>query len=276
VGDPASDSLAANLRQLVELDRGFGVGFVHRSATPAVSAPPPAAAPTGPRPATAIVAYAKPTRPAPVPSAPTAMPTPPPAPPLATGLPAADLAAVATEVKTCERCGLCAKRTNTVPGEGDPAARLVFVGEGPGADEDAQGRPFVGRAGELLTAMIGAMGFARGEVFICNVVKCRPPDNRLPERDEIAACLPYLHRQLLAIRPTVICTLGNTPLRALMEDEKLGITKLRGQRLDWRGIPLVPTFHPAYLLRNPPAKKPCWEDLKVVLSVMGREAPKKG
>ena len=271
--DPAADSLAANLRQLVELDRSFGVGFVHRSPVPAISSAAAPAPVAGPRPATAIVAYAKPARPAPAPSA--TMPTPPPVPAPASGLPAADLAAVAAEAKTCERCGLCAKRLNAVPGEGDPGARLVFVGEGPGADEDAQGRPFIGRAGDLLTAMIGAMGFARSEVFICNVVKCRPPDNRLPERDEIAACLPYLHRQLLAIRPTVICTLGNTPLRALMEDEKLGITKLRGQRLEWRGIPLVPTFHPAYLLRNPPAKKPCWEDLKVVLAVMGREVPQK-
>ena len=254
--DPGS--LAANLRQLLELDRGFGVAFVHR----ATQAPIPPPAPT-----------ARPADVKPAPSAP--MPTPPPT-ASTTGLPAADLAAVTAEVSTCRRCGLCATRTNTVPGEGDPAARLVFVGEGPGADEDAQGRPFVGRAGELLTAMIGAMGFARSEVYICNVVKCRPPDNRLPERDEVAACLPYLHRQLLAIRPTVICTLGNTPLRALMGDEKLGITKLRGQRLDWRGIPLIPTFHPAYLLRNPPAKKPCWEDLKTVLAVMGREPPKKG
>jgi DNA polymerase len=191
-------------------------------------------------------------------------------------LPAAELAAVAAQVAACRACGLCQTRTTTVPGEGNPGAELVFVGEGPGADEDAQGRPFVGKAGELLTAMIQAMGFSREEVYIANVVKCRPPGNRTPEPGEVAACLPYLDRQLLAIRPKIIVALGNTPLRALTGDDKLGITAHRGKMLAWRGIPLLPTFHPAYLLRNPPAKKPCWEDLKAVVQFLGRELPKRG
>ena len=185
----------------------------------------------------------------------------------------ADLAALNAAVAGCKACRLCETRTKTVPGEGSPTPELVFVGEGPGADEDAQGRPFVGRAGELLTAMITAMGFSRESVYICNVVKCRPPGNRLPETDEVAACAGYLVRQLELLKPKVICSLGNTPLRALTANDKLGITSMRGQVLDWRGTPLVPTFHPAYLLRNPPAKKPCWEDLKVVLKVLGREPP---
>ncbi len=188
-------------------------------------------------------------------------------------LPAAGLGAIAARIATCQACGLCKTRTNTVPGEGRPSAELLFVGEGPGADEDAQGRPFVGRAGELLTRMIEAMGFARSEVFIANIVKCRPPDNRLPEPAEVAACLPFLHEQIATLKPKVICTLGNTPLRALLNDDKLGITRMRGTRQNYRGIPLIPTFHPAYLLRNPPAKKPCWEDLQVVLSVLGRTPP---
>ena len=191
-------------------------------------------------------------------------------------LPAAELAAIAAQVAACRACGLCQTRTTTVPGEGNPAAELVFVGEGPGADEDAQGRPFVGKAGELLTAMIQAMGFRREDVYIANVVKCRPPGNRTPEPGEVAACLPYLDRQLLAIRPKIIVALGNTPLRALTGDDKLGITAQRGKMLAWRNIPLLPTFHPAYLLRNPPAKKPCWEDLKEVVKFLGRELPKRG
>jgi DNA polymerase len=283
VADDDRRTLLDDLRQLIELDRGLGVEFLARPAAAAAPLParpaPVAVVPAeAPRPATALVSYAtlppaRPTSPSPPSSALAPMTQPPPPVSAPTGMAASDIAAIATEVAQCRACGLCATRTNTVPGEGNPATELVFVGEGPGADEDAQGRPFVGRAGELLTAMIVAMGFPRDQVFICNVVKCRPPGNRLPAPDEIAACQGFLHRQLLAIRPKVICTLGNTPLRALMGDDKLGITKLRGQRLDWRGIPLIPTFHPAYLLRNPPAKKPCWEDLKVVLGVLGRTPP---
>ncbi len=262
MGDAPEGGLAWNLRQLVELDQGFGVAFVARGGVGVPTEAAPVA--TAPRPATAIVAYATPR---PVTSvAPAAT---------ATGLPATDLAAVAAEAATCRACGLCSKRKQAVPGEGDPAARLVFVGEGPGADEDALGRPFVGAAGQLLDAMIKGMGLVREHVYICNAIKCRPPGNRTPEPAEVAACLPFLLRQLRAIRPTVICTLGNTPLRALLKDQTLGITRLRGTRQEWEGIPLIPTFHPAYLLRNPDAKKPCWEDLKQVLAVLGREPPKR-
>ncbi len=134
----------------------------------------------------------------------------------------------------------------------------MFVGEGPGADEDASGRPFVGAAGQLLDKMIGAMGLAREQVFICNVVKCRPPGNRAPEPEEMAACLPFLEAQLGVLRPKVICLLGATPLKTLLGLS--GITRLHGQRQEWRGIPVIPSFHPAYLLRNPEAKKPAWED----------------
>ncbi|MBA3708548.1 MAG: uracil-DNA glycosylase, partial [Planctomycetes bacterium] len=163
--------------------------------------------------------------------------------------------------------------TTTVPGEGNPQPELMFIGEGPGAEEDLQGRPFVGPAGQLLDRMISAMGFSRAEVFIANVVKCRPPANRTPLPEEIAACLAYLHRQIQAAHPRIICTLGNVPLRALFGAEQPGITKVRGQRLTWNGITVIPTFHPSYLLRNASAKKPCWEDLLVVLSALGRQPP---
>ena len=258
--------LLTNLRQLLELDRGLGMEWLGKggltAATPgkteALAAPLSVPVPV-PTPISA-----------PVPVVVTALPPQPAASPL---LPASDLATIAAEIARCTACGLCSTRIKTVPGEGHATAEIVFVGEGPGADEDAQGRPFVGKAGELLTRMIEAMGFPRSDVYICNVVKCRPPGNRTPEPAEVAACLGYLHRQLAAIKPKVICTLGNTPLRALMGDDTLGITRLRGQRLDYRGIPLIPTFHPAYLLRNPPAKKPCWDDLKTVLGVLGRTPP---
>jgi DNA polymerase len=190
-----------------------------------------------------------------------------------TGLAASDLAAIAAQIAACTRCKLCPTRTRTVPGEGNPSPDLLFVGEGPGADEDAQGRPFVGPAGQLLTKMIAAMGLRRDEVFIANIVKCRPPDNRAPEPDEVAACMPFLEAQVQALKPKVICALGNTPLRALMGDDKLGITRMRGKRLAWKGFVLIPTFHPSYLLRNPTAKKPCWEDLLTVLKELGRTPP---
>lgn len=260
--------LLNNLRQLVELDRGFGVEFVGR---PPSSAAPPAA----PR------AVAPPPRAA-APPAPAARQAAPPAAatgarpdlPVPTGLAAADLDAVAAAIAQCRACGLCAGRTRTVPGEGAPAPELVFVGEGPGADEDASGRPFVGAAGQLLDKMIAAMGFARGDVFIANVVKCRPPGNRAPEPDEMAACMPYLEAQLAILRPKVICTLGATPLKALLGLS--GITRVHGQRHAWRGTPVIPTFHPAYLLRNAEAKKPAWADLQVVLEVLGRKPPARG
>ena len=166
----------------------------------------------------------------------------------------------------CKRCKLCSGRKNLVFGVGNPKARLVFVGEGPGAEEDNQGIPFVGAAGQLLTKMIAAMGYTRDEVYICNVVKCRPPGNRNPEPDEIQACQPFLEAQLSAIRPSVIIALGKFAAQTLLRTDT-PITRLRGQWREYVGIPLMPTFHPAYLLRNPAEKKPAWADLQ---AVMGR------
>ena len=168
----------------------------------------------------------------------------------------------------CTLCKLHKARTNIVFGVGDPHAELVFVGEGPGRDEDEQGEPFVGRAGRLLTQMIEAMGLRREDVYICNVVKCRPPENRLPEKDEIATCSPFLYRQLAAIRPKVICCLGACAAQTLLSTNQ-GISRFRGEWLDWRGSRLIATYHPAYLLRNPSAKGEVWKDLQKVMAVLG-------
>jgi DNA polymerase len=149
----------------------------------------------------------------------------------------------------------------------------MFIGEAPGADEDARGEPFVGRAGQLLTKIIEAMGMKRNEVYIANVLKCRPPENRTPLPDETLNCLPYLEKQIELIHPKVIVALGATALRALL-DIQIGITKMRGNWYNYRDIPIMPTFHPAYLLRNPPAKKAVWQDMKAVLAKLGREVPK--
>ncbi|HVP60870.1 MAG TPA: uracil-DNA glycosylase [Myxococcaceae bacterium] len=165
----------------------------------------------------------------------------------------------------CKRCKLCSGRRNLVFGVGNPKARLVFVGEGPGAEEDNQGIPFVGAAGQLLTKMIVAMGYSRDEVYICNVVKCRPPGNRNPEPDEIASCQPFLEAQLHAIRPSVIVALGKFAAQTLLRTDT-PITRLRGQWREYVGVPLMPTFHPAYLLRNPPEKKAAWADLQAVMA----------
>jgi len=165
----------------------------------------------------------------------------------------------------CKRCKLCSGRKNLVFGVGNPKARLVFVGEGPGAEEDNQGIPFVGAAGQLLTKMIAAMGYTRDEVYICNVVKCRPPGNRNPEPDEIEACQPFLEAQLHAIRPSVIIALGKFAAQTLLRTDR-PITRLRGQWREYVGIPLMPTFHPAYLLRNPAEKKSAWTDLQAVMA----------
>jgi uracil-DNA glycosylase len=165
----------------------------------------------------------------------------------------------------CKRCKLCSGRKNLVFGVGNPKARLVFVGEGPGAEEDVQGIPFVGVAGQLLTKMIAAMGYTRDEVYICNVVKCRPPGNRNPEPDEIESCQPFLEAQLNAIRPAVIITLGKFAAQTLLRTDT-PITRLRGQWREYVGVPLMPTFHPAYLLRSPGEKKAAWADLQAVMA----------
>jgi len=177
------------------------------------------------------------------------------------------IAPVRAEAMKCVKCKLCKTRKSVVFSDGSLGAELVFVGEGPGRDEDEQGVPFVGRAGELLTKIIEAMKMKREEVYICNVVKCRPPQNRPPEPDEIAACSGYLEAQILTIRPKVICALGKTAASALLETQA-PMGALRGKTLEWKGIPLVVTYHPAYLLRNPPAKKDVWEDMKRVLAIL--------
>ena len=168
----------------------------------------------------------------------------------------------------CMRCKLHKARTQIVFGVGNPKAQLVFVGEGPGRDEDIQGEPFVGRAGKLLTQMIEAMGLRRPDVYICNVVKCRPPENRLPENDEIATCSPFLLRQLAVIQPKVICCLGACSAQTLLQTNQ-GISRFRGEWFDFRGSKLIATYHPAYLLRNPNAKSEVWKDLQKVMAVLG-------
>jgi len=183
---------------------------------------------------------------------------------------------VALEVAACRACGLCQGRTNTVPGEGNPCAEILFIGEAPGFNEDQQGRPFIGAAGKLLTKIIEAMGFAREEVFIANVCKCRPPDNRKPLPAEMSACLPFLHRQIETLRPRVIVALGKTALEGLSSATvSQGITQLRGHWRDYNGIPVMPTFHPSYLLRMASKKRDVWEDMKTVLHHLGRKPPER-
>ena len=179
---------------------------------------------------------------------------------------------IRADIGDCKRCKLCQKRNNIVFGAGSSTAELVFVGEGPGHDEDIQGLPFVGRAGKLLTQMIEAMGLRREDVYICNVVKCRPPENRTPEPDEVETCSPFLFRQLDVIQPKVIVCLGAVAFQSLL-GAKQSISRLRGQWLEFRGMPLLATYHPAYLLRNPSAKGDVWEDLKKVMAHLGLKPP---
>ena len=179
------------------------------------------------------------------------------------------LTVVRDDLGDCQRCKLAPGRKNLVYGVGNPDAELVFVGEAPGADEDMQGEPFVGKAGQLLTKMIEAMGYRREDVYICNVLKCRPPGNRNPEPDEVASCEPFLKRQLAAIRPRMIVALGKFAAQCLLRDDT-PITRLRGGFRSYEGIPLMPTLHPAYLLRDPSKKKLAWEDLKAVNAALAR------
>ena len=178
---------------------------------------------------------------------------------------ASALRLIREDIGDCKRCGLCGHRTNIVFGVGDPAARLMFVGEGPGADEDLKGEPFVGRAGQLLNKIIESMGMEREDVYIANVVKCRPPENRTPLPDEIATCSPFLFKQILAIRPIVVVCLG-TPATQTVLGTRETITRLRGTFHEIDGIRVMPTFHPAYLLRNPAAKRDVWDDMKKVMA----------
>ncbi len=183
------------------------------------------------------------------------------------------LLAVRSELGECTRCKLASGRRTLVFGVGAPRAELMFVGEGPGAEEDAQGEPFVGKAGQLLTKMIEAMGFRRDQVYIANVVKCRPPNNRDPEPDEIEACEPFLKAQIAAVRPRIVVALGRFAVQTLLRDTT-PISRQRGKWREYEGVKLMPTFHPAYLLRNPPEKRKAWEDLRLVMKEFGKVPPK--
>ncbi len=183
------------------------------------------------------------------------------------------LSALRDALGNCTRCGLHKQRTNIVFGEGNPNARLVFVGEGPGKDEDETGKPFVGAAGQLLTKIIEAMGLTRDEVYICNVVKCRPPNNRTPEETETSVCGLFVRRQLAVIRPKITVALGGTAAAYLLET-KQPISKLRGRFHQHSGLMIMPTFHPSYLLRNPGEKRAVWNDMQMVMAELGLQKKK--
>lgn len=177
------------------------------------------------------------------------------------------LEAIRQDLGECTRCRLYQGRRTIVFGAGNPRAPLMFVGEGPGYEEDVQGLPFVGPAGELLTRILQAIGLSRDEVYIANIVKCRPPGNREPEPDEIATCRPFLERQIRSVGPRVICALGRVAAQAILSTTR-GINELRGKVFSWQGVTVVPTYHPAYLLRNPGEKRKTWEDVKLVRSLL--------
>lgn len=248
---PSRDDVAERIRDHVRYARAMGVRYV------------PITAGTR-RPSGGSVEA--PNRPLPVLSAPR--------PPAMTGDDrAAALARLHQDtIGDCRRCKLAPTRTQVVFGVGNPRAELVFVGEAPGADEDAQGIPFVGKAGQLLTKIIEAMGLRREDVYIANIIKCRPPGNRNPQPDEIESCEPFLIAQLDTIRPTVICALGTFSAQTLLKTKE-PISRLRGRWHAYQGIPLMPTFHPAYLLRNPAEKKTVWGDIQSVMGRMGLPAP---
>jgi DNA polymerase len=187
----------------------------------------------------------------------------------------AALKAIAQEVAACKKCVLHAKRRQTVPGQGNFHPDILFIGEGPGEDEDKQGLAFIGRAGQLLTRLITRMGYTRDEVFIANIVKCRPPNNRKPLPEEMNMCRPYLERQIAVLKPKTIVILGASSLEGLIQPKTPGITisRVRGKWLEYQGIPVMPTFHPSYLLRNPPAMWDVWSDMQLVLKHLGRTPP---
>jgi uracil-DNA glycosylase len=267
--------LTRSLRAHAEWQRETGATGLPRGATPGLDAAPEVGPAPQPR--------SEPAPRAPLPAAaPPAAVAPPVAPPAAAA-PAvlalsseerkARLEVLAEEVRACTRCVLHEKRTQTVFARGTGSSGLCFIGEGPGADEDAQGFPFVGAAGQLLDKMIGAMGLERDEVYVCNIVKCRPPNNRKPEAEEMAACTPYLAEQIELLQPTVVVALGATAVQGLLGTSE-GIMRLRGKWKLYKGrIAVMPTFHPAYLLRTPAAKREVWEDLQAVLKQMGRALP---
>lgn len=265
-------SLATDIKEQVSYYQELGVEFVGTvptSETPSAVNPPVESSvrPTGQTSEMSSVAKKfvakRPAGPSPVSEAPNAL--------FADLKPTPEIIAKSTEsfeqihadLMNCLRCPLHQCRTNIVHTEGNPRARLMFVGEAPGADEDAQARPFVGRAGQLLTKIIESIGFQREDVLIGNINRCRPPENRAPTSEEAAMCKPFLLREIAAVQPEVIVVLGNTAMRNLLETRE-GITKLRGNFQNYKGIKVMPTFHPAYLLRDPSKKRETWEDLKKV------------
>ncbi len=181
---------------------------------------------------------------------------------------------IGEEVRQCRLCPLSQQRNKAVPGEGNPKAELMFVGEAPGRDEDSQGRPFVGRAGKLLRKIIDSMNFTEEEVFITNVVKCRPPDNRVPQKDEVGLCSPYLERQIVCIAPRVIVTLGKTPTEYFLGGTTRSMSDLRGHFFQYKGVQVMPTFHPSYLVRNEgnrELRKKVWDDMQQVMELLSRK-----
>jgi DNA polymerase len=254
--------VAASLRAYLEVQLDAGtIGIPRRRPAPPTDAPTPA-----PAPGIATIAAPRPAPPS-VAAAPLAGPIAPPTHPASP--PPRSLVQLAAEVAACTRCALHATRIQTVFARGNPEAALCIVGEAPGADEDAQGLPFVGRAGQLLDKMIVAMGLSpERDVYVCNIIKCRPPGNRRPEPEETLACIPYLHEQLGVVKPKVIVAMGNTAVSALL-GTKLGISKLRGEWKLYGSTLVMPTYHPSYLLRPGPqqteAKRQAWEDLQAVM-----------
>jgi uracil-DNA glycosylase len=248
------------LRLALESERAFGVDALPLFRGPAdattrseegTEAAEPLAAASPPAPASSSTA------------APPANSPPPPGP--------LDLETLAQRIESCRACSLGESRRHAVPGEGPRGARLMFIGEAPGEQEDATGRPFVGRAGELLTKMIGAMGLSREEVFIGNLLKCRPPQNRDPAPEEAHACFHFLEDQIDLVRPEVICTLGGHAAQNLLQRDE-PMYKMRGRVFSYRGLDLVPTYHPSFLLRKPEMKRKAWEDLQVVMQLLAKKA----
>ncbi|MCX6993304.1 MAG: uracil-DNA glycosylase [Kiritimatiellaeota bacterium] len=197
------------------------------------------------------------------------------APPVSDADASAELKAIAQTVAACKKCGLHAKRRQAVPGQGNIYPDVLFIGEGPGEDEDKQGLAFVGRAGQMLTRLITRMGYTRDEVFIANIVKCRPPNNRKPLPEEMNMCRPYLEQQIAVLKPKVIVLLGASAFEGLIPRDSpwITISKVRGKWLEYQGIPTMPTFHPSYLLRNPAAMWDVWNDMQLVLTRLGRTPP---
>lgn len=286
----STNRINARLRLALRAEKAFGLTSLPIVLDRAAPTPAPG---TPPAPAGILRAAPVPPRPMPQPVAPQpAVPTIAPAPqavmfemptePFTSAVMAREDKIVAlqtlndAEVKGCRKCRLCQTRTQTVFGEGDPEAHLMFIGEGPGENEDLQGRPFVGKAGQLLDRMIQAMGLSREKVYICNIVKCRPPNNRQPAPDETAACTPYLLQQIEIVRPKVIVTLG-LPATQFILQTKNSMGKMRGRWHEWRGIKVMPTYHPAYVLRDytPRTRAAVWDDLQQVLAALGLPVPKR-